>query len=182
MFEQSFIMKNNRKEIQEELEKLAPSLSKLKKEESFVVPKDYFLEMQKQVMSQLDISDETISASNITTPQISWIDQLIEKLNVFFQPRLAVGFGMVLLLAVATFFIIDRSSGESSSIAEISVEEAEAYVLSNIQDFDDDELLDLVAEIEVEDISDLNITQDDIDEYMDEMIEEFSDDELEELL
>ena len=35
-------MKNNKKEIQDELEELAPLLSKLKKEEGFSFPDDYF--------------------------------------------------------------------------------------------------------------------------------------------
>ena len=49
-------MKNNKKEIQDELEELAPLLSKLKKEEGFSFPDDYFNQLPEQILNQIDFS------------------------------------------------------------------------------------------------------------------------------
>ncbi|MEM6967346.1 MAG: hypothetical protein AAF573_21460 [Bacteroidota bacterium] len=175
-------MKNNKQEIQAELEQLAPSLAKIKKQEPFEIPDQYFATMQKEVMSQLNIAEDKLAGSSQPTAQTSWVDQLWEKLSLILQPKVAVGFGVFVLLAVATFFVLDMASGDNMSLANISVEEAETYVLTHIQDFEEDELLDLVVGIDVEDISNVNFTEETIDEYMDEILDDFSEEELEDLL
>ncbi|MFT6319951.1 MAG: hypothetical protein ACJAT4_000873, partial [Granulosicoccus sp.] len=68
-------MKNNKKEIQDELEKLAPSLSKLKKEEVSDVIENYFSQLPDQILNQIDFSENKTVAETVSTSRLSsWLD------------------------------------------------------------------------------------------------------------
>ena len=177
------MMKNNKKEIQDELEKLAPSLSKLKKEEVFDVPENYFIQLPDQILNQIDFSKnktatETVSPSN----SISWLDQLAERLAVFFQPKMIVGFGMIILLGAASFFIINNENTSRSLFADFTSDELENYVKANIDDFEEQELLNVLGNEEGGSWTEIEIGDEDLDEYLEEIIDDIDNSDLEDFL
>lgn len=170
-------MKDIKKEIQEELEQLAPSLSKLKKEKGYEIPQDYFNKLPDQILKQLDFP------SNSTEVEAaSWKDLLLEKIAVFFQPKLAMGFAMATLFLFSIYFLSKNTTPTTTPFAQVSLDEIENYVNDNIDDFDDEILFEFVAELEENSFDNLDIQEEDLEEYMDEIIEDLDDSELGELL
>ncbi len=170
-------MKNIKKEIQEELKNLAPSLSKMEKKEGFQIPENYFNELPDQIMSQLDFSKTSLKKE-----RVSWIEILSEKITVFFQPRIAIGFSMAMLMICSIYFLTKNTTTTSSAFAELSIAEMENYIEENIEDFDEEILFEFVAENEMNSLGKLEVEDEDLDEYMFEIIEDLEDEDLEDLL
>ena len=68
----------------------------------------------------------------------------------------------------------------SSPITELSSEEAENYVLENIEDFEDDLLYEIALESDF--VENNNLEDQELDNYLDEIIDEMDDETLEEFL
>jgi len=174
-------MKNAKKEIEEELEKLAPSLSKLKKEEHFEVPKDYFQQLPDQIFKQLDLG-KNHSAVEVA-PRRSWLDDLTERLSFLFQPRVGIAFGAVLIL-LASIFLLNQNTAEvgvdSPNIASLTTDEMEQYLSDNIDEFEEETFYDLADEIAIVELEEVN--EEELDDYLDEIIDDIDESELEDLL
>ena len=176
-------MKNNKKEIQDELEKLAPSLSKLKKEEVFEVPENYFNQLPDQILNKIDFSKtRTVSESISSETSSSWLDRLTEGLVIFFQPKMAVGFAMMVMLAAASFFILNNENTSIPQVADLTSEELENYVIANIDDFDEQELLNVLGNVEAGSWTEMEIGEEDLDGYLEEIIEDIDASDLEDFL
>ncbi len=176
-------MENNKKEIQDELEKLAPSLSKLKKEEVYDVPENYFSQLPDQILNEINFSkSKTVSESVSSTTSSSWLDQLTESLAIFFQPKMAIGYAMIILLAIASFFILNNENTSDPQIAELTSDELENYVKANIDDFEEQELLKLLGNEGEGNWTDLNIEDEDLDGYLEEIIDDIDASDLEDFL
>lgn len=173
-------MKNNKKEIQDELEKLAPSLSKLKKEETFDMPENYFSQLPDQILNKIDFSKNKRVVETVSTSS-SWVDQLTERLAIFFQPKMAVGFAMMILLAVASFFILNDGN-EFDPVAELTSDDLENYVKANIDDFEEQELLNVLGNEEGGSWTEMEIDDEDLDEYLEEIIDDIDASDLEDFL
>ena len=176
-------MKNNKKEIQDELEKLAPSLSKLKKEEVFEVPENYFNQLPDQILNKIDFSKtKTVSESISSESSSSWLDQLTERLAIFFQPKMAIGFAMMIMLAVASFFILNDENTSIPQVADLTSEELEFYVKANIDDFEEQELLNVLGKVEAGSWTEMEIGEEDLDGYLEEIIDDIDASDLEDFL
>lgn len=172
-------MKDIKKEIQEELKNLAPSLSKMEKKNRVEVPENYFKELPDQILSQLDFPKVTTEDKTV---DIGWRELLMEKISLFFQPRIAMGFAMVTLLMFSFYFLTKNATTTAIPFAEISEDEMEAYVKENIEDFEEDMIFDFVAENEANNFDGLGIGEEDLDEYMNDIIEDLDDEDLEDFL
>lgn len=176
-------MKNNKKEIQEELENLAPSLSKLKKEEVFDVPEDYFSQLPDQILNQIDFSKNKTIIETVSTPATSsWLDLLTERLAIFFQPKMVVGFAMMIILGVVSFFILNDENESDPFVAELTSGELENYIEANIDDFEIQELLNVLGNEERLSLTEIEIEEEDLDGYLEEIIDDIDASDLEEFL
>ena len=174
-------MKKLKKEIQEELEQLAPSLAKLKKEEHFEVPENYFQQLPDQILSQIDFGkNESVAPA---APVRSWVDDIVEKISFLFQPRVAIAFAALLLLLVSVFLINRNDTpGESGNLlASISEAEMEEYLEANLNEFEEESLYDLVDEVASNDFTE-DLNEEDLENLMEEFIDDLDDSELEDLL
>ena len=165
----------NKKEIQEELEALSPSFSKMKKEDVFKVPANYFDNLPNQIFAELDLDKEEI----IVEQQPSWWNAVMDNVMQLLQPRIAIGFATLLLLIASVFYFKNAETVVAPLLAELTTEEVEAYVLENIDDFEEELFYEIAAETES-----LNYDSDqqEFDSYLEEMVDELDDDMLEELL
>lgn len=176
-------MKNNKKEIQDELEKIAPSLSKLKKEEVFDVPENYFSQLPDQILNEIDFSKNKRVPDPVSSSRSSsWLDQLADRLNIFFQPRIAVGFAMMILLAVASIFILNNENASSNEMADLTSAELENYVKANIDDFEADELMNVLGDDGTGNWTEIEIEDEDLNEYLEEIIDDIDASDLEDFL
>ena len=174
-------MKNNKKEIQDELEKLAPSLSKLKKEESFEVPENYFSQLPDQILGEINLSKNNTQVELVSS-SISWFDQIAERLTIFFQPKMAVRFAMMIALVATVYFMNNNTNTEVPQVAELTSTELEDYVKANLDDFETEELLNILSEGETETWTEMDIDDEDLDEYLEEIIDDLDTDDLEDFL
>ena len=170
-------MKKNKKEIQEELEALAPSFSKLKKEEVFKVPENYFNSLPDQIFNELNLTEEVV-----VKKQPLWWIKLMDSLMILMQPRIAIGLATLALLFVSMFYLTSDNGGGISnpSIVELSSTEVEEYIIANIDDFDDDLLFEIALKSELSENDDFEDQA--LDNYLDEIIDEMDDNSLEEFL
>ncbi|MFT6321883.1 MAG: hypothetical protein ACJAT4_002813 [Granulosicoccus sp.] len=176
-------MKNNKKEIQDELEKLAPSLSKLKKEEVSDVPENYFSQLPEQILNQIDFSEnKTIAETVSISRSSSWLDQLTERLAIFFQPKMAVGFALMIMLGVASVFTLNDRSRSDTRVADLTSNELENYVKANIDDFEVQELLNLLGNEEEVSWTEVEIGEEYLEEYLEEIIDDLDASDLEDFL
>jgi len=170
-------MKKNKKEIQAELEALAPSLSKMEKEEVFKVPENYFDNLPDQILKELALGEEPV----LVEKHPRWWTQLMDNLMMLMQPRIAVGLASLALLLTSAFYLMDNNGGVIySPHTELSSLEAENYVLENIDDFEDDLLYEIALESDL--VENNNLEDQELDNYLDEIIDEMDDETLEEFL
>ena len=166
-------MKKN-DEIREELKELSPFLAKMKREDAFKVPKNYFDSLPDKVLEQVQPQPATQQ-----TPQISWFDRLIDSFAVLLQPRYAVGLATVAVLLVAGVFYMQKPVAP-----EITPDNSLAqYISDNIDEFDAEMIyeLSIADRTSGENIPD-NSTTDPTDIYIDEIIDGLDDSDLEKLL
>lgn len=169
-------MKKNKKEIQDELDALAPSLSKMKKEEVFKVPEHYFSNLSEQVLKELDLETEEV----VVKKQPYWWRQLMDNLMALMQPRIAIGLATLALLLVSVFYLTNSGVEMQTSLVELSSEEAGDYILEHIDDFEDDLLYEIALETDL--LENDNLENQELDNYLDEIIDEMDDSTLEEFL
>ncbi len=158
-----------KKEIKEELNNHAPLLSGMPKQiEGYKVPDDYFARMETDLWQQLKPATKTVTES---TPQISWIDGLIQQISWLLQPRMALQLASVALVILAGFFFMNRSATtQTDALADLTADEASEYVLANLDEFDTESLLELGfgdEDISTIETSLFNDTQ--IDDLLDEL-------------
>ena len=159
-------MKTN-KDIEKELEGLAPNFSKLKKENPFGKPHNYFDEMQAAVFDQIT-----------EQPRPSVWTVLMEKVNQLFSPQLAMAIAGVAIV-IAAFFFLSKEDNSMDQLVSADTSMIEAYIAANIEEFDSELLIDLALEEDIDFSTPENISQ---DELLDELMEDFDDNELMNLL
>ncbi len=176
-------MKNNKKEIQDELEKLAPSLSKLEKEDVFDVPENYFNQLPEQILNQIDFSkNKTIEKTVSTSSTNRWLNQLTERLAIFFQPKMTIGFAMMIMLGVASVFILNNTAESNTLAVDLTSNELENYIKANIDDFEVQELLNVLGNEEGGSWTEMEIEDEDLDGYLEEIIDDIDASDLEDFL
>ena len=168
-------MKKNKKEIQEELEALAPSFSKMEKEEVFQVPENYFNDLPNQILEELNLTKEEVKVEE----KSSWWTALMDQVMILLQPRIAIGLATFLLLGASFFYLQNQNSENVLPLAELTATEAESYILENIDEFEDELLYEMALEI---DRTPNDLESQELNNYLEEIIDEMDDDALEELL
>jgi hypothetical protein len=166
---------NNKKEIKDELEKLSPFLSEIKKENAFEVPENYFKSLPDKVLEQIQVSKNTTKQSE---DQAGWIDRLIENIVLLFQPKYAVGFATALVFVVASVYIFRKPTDQIDGSYQL----ASQYISDHIDEFDVEMIWELSVSETGESTADEGIDDSSFDEYLDEIIDELDDSELEKLL
>ena len=171
-----------KKEFEDELREISPFLADLKKskegEEPFRTPKFYFDTLADKVM------EKAIAKPVITPPQYQARPSLFELAQQWIasimQPRYAIGFATVALLAVSGWFFIQKNQQNVDPFA--SNEEIHQYITDNIDDFDDALLLEqgVLADSDVlnpeqnskGNIDKINATDDEIEQYLKDNMDE----------
>ena len=173
---------NKKDEIREELRDHSPFLFKLKeKKEAFKVPKDYFEKLPDEILSRV----KTNTPEKVATTPSLW-DKFFEQIQWLLQPKPALALaGIALLIAVGIAFLRSGAGDANATLqwADISAEEINQYVSSNIEDFDTELLLqhsDLDPEWELN--PELDFDEEELDFLIDEIIDEIQLEDIEELL
>lgn len=172
---------NRKKEIRDELQELSPFLSSMKeKEQPFTVPKDYFKQLPDEILAK--VQPEKMMQKET---QVSWLDRFVAELQWLLQPRPALALATVAILIMAGIFFFNNSTPAVSDVqwADISEEEINAYVASNIEEFETDLLwqhssLDADDELSTE----LEFDDEELDVIIDEIIDDLPLEDIEELL
>ncbi|MEO1514539.1 MAG: hypothetical protein AAFV95_05980 [Bacteroidota bacterium] len=175
----------DKKDRQDELSSLSPRLAKMKKDNPFEVPYNYFEKLPDDILQQWR-EEEQASQAKQSAP--SWLDQLLDQLSVLLQPRTAIAFAsLAVLIAAAVWMMQVGPEGANSmevALAEpISDQEIEAYIEANLDEFDTELLFaESIAAVEESDAGEWEVDDADLDEYLDEIIDELDEEELEQLL
>jgi len=171
------------KNIKSELEELAPFLAKLDKKEGYQVPFNFFEKLEEEVLEEVLPKPNSTARQAPTHERRSW--------RAIFGLQPAYRFG-VALASVAVLVVIgwqflgssENATQEFTSIwEEVSLTEVEEYVVSNIEDFDLEEL-DLQPEGELKVLDGIQLDLEDLDEYLDaeDILENIDENTLNELL
>lgn len=158
-----------RQNLQEELRKIAPFLSKMKKEsDGFTVPDNYFKKLPDEIINQLNVDNQEVALSRGN--EKNWWKDFLNNLNWLLQPRPAMAFASILLLIFAGLFLMNPTTEPEKSIAlsDISLEELEIFFEENMEDYATETLVEGNEQLMEKGFGD----GDDLDEYFEEMIEE----------
>ncbi len=162
-----------KKEIQEELNNHAPLLSGMPKQsEGYKVPDDYFARMEADLWKQLKPATKTVTES---VSKASWLDGLIQQISWLLQPRMALQLASVALVILAGFFFMNRSatSQQTDVLADLTADEASAYVLANLDEFDTESLIELsFGEANFSEVDATFFNDADVDDLLDELQKE----------
>lgn len=170
------------------MEELSP-LASLKKSKAFSIPENYFESLPDLVMDQIRAEEEAVAEVAPTpvpqaAPQPNWLDELINSIAVFFQPKYALRLAGIALVVAAGFFVFNNSGDNivpgDDPIA--GVDPLEVYGLS-VDDLDDDDLAFLLegddTDADLEDLDELD--EEALDQLLDEL-DDISGDDLEGLM
>ena len=128
----------NRKHLNEELREFAPELLQLKKSEHLKVEPHYFTAMQDEVIEKLK------NAENLRVLQPRRNRILYYKILGIVGSAAAVAFLVYSLISSIP------ESTQQDIVSQVESEEAQSYLVSNIDDLDLDLLIDDMAETELE--------------------------------
>lgn len=119
-------MENNN-HIREEIENLAPNLSKLEPRKDFIVPENYFYSLSDQIQKKLAIKENK---------RFSFVFEILH--SMFF--RYSVGFLVVLMIGFSAYYY-SRSVHKAKEVQNTVL--TEDYVLDNIET---DEMVEYVSD------------------------------------
>lgn len=168
---------NTTKKIQEELTELSPLLAARKKENPYRVPKDYFVQLEEEVISQIQPSGvaDSVGTKNIFDPLVEFVRQVFAARHGWQLAGLTA-----MLLGVAVFIFNQNNLASSTDImASVDEEEVNNYIINHIDEFDVDFLTDymLEEEIDVDEVQ-LDLNDEEMDELLDEILDEMEFDEM----
>ena len=175
----------DKNDLGKELEGLSPLLRKLKEQDlDMKVPGNYFKELPEKVLSQVRETNQ---------PQIQtqrnhagWFDGFLERIQWILQPRVAMAFSLMLLLAVAGVVVWKYNQKPSevqiAEIDKVSSEEVLNYLQSNIEDFDTGLLLELeLTDQHTNFLNELDLEESEINNYLQDNLDDIDHKTLENL-
>lgn len=119
--------KNENWKIRDELRGIAPGLNEMKREDGCTTPHNYFKELPNRVFARIaEEKQRPIQAA-------SWIRSLL-------KPRYAIALASVLILIVAGVWYSGVQK-PANPLAEITEDEAIEYVLNNLHEFSNEDLI-----------------------------------------
>ena len=101
------------------------------------MPANYFRQLPDLIMDRIQ---EEEAQSDSSAPTTNWLDQIIERIQILLQPQYAMALASTAILIVASLFLFqqDPSLVGESTLAEVSDEEINAYVMSKAEEFEID--------------------------------------------
>lgn len=150
-------MKN--KEIQDELNELSPFLSDLKKDkkEGFKMPANYFDRFEDRLMHRIKEESALEPQENVTTSPPSKVG-FWEFMRTLIRPQYAVGFSTCLILLVFGLYYVNNnveSQEECSTLmACLTPDEMNSYIITNIEEFSTEDIVDAMPTEEVAEFQD----------------------------
>ena len=182
-----------KKEIIDELDGLSPLLKQMKTQISEIpkhqdVPQDYF-EQLPDVLWQKIQAEQKLTETK-PAAKVSWIDTLIQQVQIFFTPQLAVGLSIVLVLSVVWLIslkpnqnapaLVDQS--KIPGMQDLPTTDLYEYVMTHIDDYETEDFLEVVGPIPIE-MGWPNMEDEaQVDKVIEELLEELSGTDLSELL
>lgn len=171
-------------EIREELKGLSPFLSEMQfKKEPFKVPEYYFDSMQLEVLQK--IRTEQASSQSNEKASNGFLGSLLNQLSAILQARMALTLASLMILAVASWFLFDGVTQEINTevnLSELSTQEINEYIETNISDFENQDIIQSLAEVEeLSIIPEENVSNGELDHYLDDVIDDIDPQDLEEL-
>ncbi len=175
-------MKDRKTEIRDEIQKIAPMLSSIEKDNPYRVDKRYFNNLELDIYSRIKV-DNPYKVETDYFDTLS--NKVIEKLNdeskskpkkrkiIFMISGIAAS---IILLAM---FIINPKSNHTALMS--SLESTEIYLEENIDDLVIEEMIPINMDINIGEGIDL-ISKEEMEDYIEENIDDFQIEELEELL
>ena len=179
---------HSKDEIKKELEELSPFLANLKaKEDPFKVPTNYFDGLSDQIMGRIQ---EEVVVETIVEKQerVSWVDRLVEQIQLLLQPQYALSLASVVLLLVAgTYFFWPESNFNTPDLQTltegISEDELIQYLSTHIDEFEVNQFVDAgIQDLNIEFFKGSEMDLEEMDELMDNLLEDLDESSLEELL
>lgn len=156
------------------------------KAQPFTVPENYFQSLPDLVLDQIKAEAEVAAVVNepvtSSAPQISWLDELINSVAVFFQPRYALRLASVAVLVIAGYFFMKNTTDPNDTLAQAEVNPLEMYGLS-LDDLNDDDLAMLLSDDPLSDTEQQRL--DEIEPLLDELLndlDDIGDEDLEEFM
>lgn len=140
-------MKDERKDIENELSEIAPFLAKLKEDnipiETFRVPDDYFDNLSNTIFEKTIFQEESV----IQQPTIATKESVWANLGRYFQwlwnPGTAVVLTSVVVLVIAGFYLVNQPINDYGS--NLTAADIEQYVEENIETFELEQLAELTV-------------------------------------
>ncbi len=169
----------HKKEIQEELDQIAPFLAKIEKQESYPIPKDYFAQLAEQISTQVALEPRQKIATQVA-PTSFWTS-LTSLLSNKFRMNSLVAAASV-LLCVGSFFY--WSSTQQAATETIAAAQYLTYVEEHLDEFEEEILLELNQEedLDIDLLTDTEIKDQNLDNYLEDVLDDLDDQSLEELL
>lgn len=177
----------HRKEILEELDSLSPLLKQFKEQQTGApqvndVPSQYFEDLPSVLWNEIQ-AEQAPSKSVATPARVTWGGWLTQQLQSLFTPQLAIGFAVVLVLTVAWFAFLKphqntpllADQNEIPGIQELPEEQLYEYVMTHIEDYDTEDLLEAAGSIPLEFVWPDFEDEEQLEEVMEELLEELDD-------
>lgn len=189
-------MKNREKEILEELAELSPLLGQIKKQEQQLkqqqdLPKQYFEQLPELLWQQIQAEEVKVAKpARQKSVRKPWLKNLVQHLQDLLSPQLAIGFSLASLLLLAWFSFLRPSLSTPALVKqnnipgmqELSADELYRYVLTNIEDYATEDLLEVAGAIPLEFAWPTMEEEEGLEEVIDEILEEMSDEDWSDLM
>ncbi len=167
-------------DLRQELERLAPSLHRLKQAEPTPPPPGYFEGLPDEVLRRIRAEEasgllrrEGPAAQRVSKPWYGWL------MDWLWRPAWALAVIAVLAVALQQWWH-HRDAPAAGSLAGLSAEELQTYVEGRLDEFGEELLIELSPEDELS--LTLPLDEGALDAIDEELLDEMSVDELEQLL
>jgi hypothetical protein len=121
-----------KKEIQKELEEIAPLLANLKEQpEGYTVPKHFFNNMRIDIMNKVQTEAQPLPAETTKTP---WWTSVLGQIQSLLQPKMAIGFATLLLAFVGVFYFFKPDNTVENAINIVHADEQKEIQNAQNQD------------------------------------------------
>lgn len=125
--------------LHDELREHTPFLNELRqKQDGLRVPDGYFENLEADVFRQLDAIGarrKPVAFARTYTRRSWW-----QWMQYLWQPRLALAGGALMAVVLAGWWYFNKPTEPSAAVANISAEDAEAYLLDNLLDLDQNQI------------------------------------------
>ncbi|MBT8221176.1 MAG: hypothetical protein KJP00_15215 [Bacteroidia bacterium] len=157
---------------QDEFNDLPDLLKEMKGKTSFKIPNNYFNQMQDDVLGQIIKSPAPVST------QHSWLEQLLQNIQTYFQPKYVLAVAAIAALIVVSVGINQKSSVSDyeAVFAELSEEDYEYFLDTDLEELENQQLISVLTSSEVAAINYVPVSSDQVsEELMEEYIVEMDD-------